>query len=80
MNAPLLGRWHPGRIGVWMSLAQFVYWSRTQLTIDVVPGWGAGFSLEAPTGNRFLIRALFSDEEAEALDAIPDCEERRHGR
>jgi len=63
-----------------MSLAQCVYWSRTQLTIDVVPGGGAGFSLEAPKGNRFLIRVLFSDEEAEALDASSDFEERRHGR
>ncbi len=55
-------------VPVWMSKAQFGYWSHTHLTIDVVPGRGAGFSLEAPEGVRFLIRSrLFSDEEAEAL-------------
>ena len=44
--------------------AQFEYWKHTHLTIDVVPGRGAGFSLEAPEGVRFLIRSrLFTDEE-----------------
>ena len=52
-----------------MSKAQFAYWSHTHLTIDVVPGRGAGFSLEAPTGNRFLIRSrLMSD--AESTEAV----------
>jgi uncharacterized protein (DUF779 family) len=51
-------------VPVWMSRAQFEYWSHTHLTIDVVPGRGAGFSLEAPHGVRFLIRSrLLSDEE-----------------
>ena len=55
-------------VPVWMSRAQFAYWSHTHLTIDVVPGRGAGFSLEAPTGNRFLIRSrLFTDDEAARL-------------
>jgi uncharacterized protein (DUF779 family) len=55
-------------VPVWMSLAQFGYWSHTHLTIDVVAGRGAGFSLEAPHGVRFLIRSrLFTDAEAEAL-------------
>jgi hypothetical protein len=58
------------RIPVWMSKAQFAYWSHTHLTIDVVPGRGAGFSLEAPTGHRFLIRSrVFSDQEMFALEA-----------
>ena len=57
---------------VWMSREQFDYWSHTHLTIDVVKGRGAGFSLEAPTGQRFLIRSrLFSDEEALRLDGSP---------
>jgi len=57
-------------VEVWMSREQFAYWSHTHLTIDLVPGRGAGFSLEAPTGNRFLIRSrLFTDEEAERLTA-----------
>ena len=56
------------RIPVWMSRSQFAYWSHTHLTIDVVPGRGAGFSLEAPLGVRFLIRSrLFTDEESELL-------------
>lgn len=56
------------RIPVWMSRAQFEYWKHTHLTIDVVDGRGAGFSLEAPEGRRFLIRSrLFTDAESEAL-------------
>jgi uncharacterized protein (DUF779 family) len=33
--------------------SQFAYWKHTHLTIDVVPGRGAGFSVEAPEGVRF---------------------------
>ncbi len=55
-------------VPVWMSRSQFEYWSHTHLTIDVVPGRGAGFSLEAPYGVRFLIRSrLFTEEESAAL-------------
>jgi uncharacterized protein len=54
----------------WMSAAQFEYWSHTHLTVDVVPGRGSGFSVEAPEGVRFLIRSrLFTDEEAGSLRA-----------
>jgi uncharacterized protein len=49
---------------------QYEYWKHTQLTIDVVPGRGSGFSLESPEGVRFLTRSrLFSDEESAALEA-----------
>jgi uncharacterized protein len=41
----------------WISAGQFAYWSHTHLTVDVVPGRGSGFSLEAPEGVRFLIRS-----------------------
>ncbi|MFF2620846.1 DUF779 domain-containing protein [Oerskovia jenensis] len=52
----------------WMSRNQFEYWSHTHLTVDVVPGRGSGFSVEAPEGVRFIIRSrLFSDEESAAL-------------
>ena len=52
----------------YMGAAQFEYWQHTQLIIDVVPGRGAGFSLEAPEGVRFLTRSrVFTDEEAAAL-------------
>jgi uncharacterized protein (DUF779 family) len=57
-------------VPVWMSRSQFAYWQHTHLTIDVVVGRGAGFSLEAPTGQRFLIRSrLLTDEEVTAFDA-----------
>ncbi|HEY8378142.1 MAG TPA: DUF779 domain-containing protein [Nannocystis sp.] len=36
---------------------QYARWRHTRLTLDVVPGRGAGFSLEAPDGVRFLIRS-----------------------
>jgi uncharacterized protein (DUF779 family) len=44
-------------VPVWMSKEQYAVWAHTHITIDVVKGRGAGFSLEAPTGNRFLIRS-----------------------
>ena len=54
----------PQPVPVWMSKEQFAYWRHTHLTIDLVPGRGAGFSLEGPTGFRFLIRSrLFTDAE-----------------
>jgi hypothetical protein len=55
-------------IPVWMSVSQYEYWKHTHLTIDVVPGRGAGFSVEAPEGVRFLIRSrLLTDAESEAF-------------
>jgi uncharacterized protein (DUF779 family) len=44
-------------VSFWMSTAQFGLWRHTHLTVDVVPGRGSGFSLEAPEGVRFLIRS-----------------------
>jgi len=53
---------------VFMGAAQFEYWRHTQLIIDVVPGRGAGFSLEAPEGVRFLTRSrVFTEAEAAEL-------------
>jgi hypothetical protein len=58
-------------ISVWMSESQFAYWRHTHLTIDVVPGRGSGFSVEAPEGVRFLIRSrLLTDEEVLELDGV----------
>ena len=58
----------PQAIPFWMSESQFAYWSHTHLTVDVVPGRGGGFSVESPTGQRFLIRSrLFTDEESAQL-------------
>lgn len=36
---------------------QWERWQHTRLTLDVVPGRGSGFSLEAPLGVRFLVRS-----------------------
>ncbi|MBC7442112.1 MAG: DUF779 domain-containing protein [Ramlibacter sp.] len=47
----------PQTIDFWMSAEQFEYWSHTFLSIDVVPGRGGGFSVEAPRGVRFLLRS-----------------------
>ncbi len=49
-------------IQVFISQAQFEYWKYTHITIDVVPGRGAGFSVEGPTGNRFIIRSRMLTE------------------
>jgi uncharacterized protein (DUF779 family) len=59
-------------VPVWMSKPQFEYWKHTHLTIDVVPGRGAGFSLEAPYGVRFLLRSrLLTNEELVGLGDLP---------
>lgn len=56
----------------WMSADQYEYWKHTHLTVDVVPGRGSGFSLEAPEGVRFLIRSrLLTDEEFLRLESAP---------
>ena len=55
----------------YMSGPQFEYWKHNHLTLDVVPGRGAGFSLEAPEGVRFLIRSrLFTDDELDDLAPV----------
>ena len=57
-------------VPVWMTRAQYEYWKHTHLTIDLVQGRGAGFSLEAPEGVRFLLRSrVLTDEEYGALHA-----------
>lgn len=58
-------------VPVWIGRAQYEAWKHTRLTIDAVPGRGAGFSLEGPEGMRFLTRSrLFTDEEAAALPRL----------
>ncbi|NVO84640.1 DUF779 domain-containing protein [Hymenobacter terrestris] len=59
-----------------MSAAQFEYWQHTQLTVDVVKGRGASFSLEIPLGVRFLIRSrIFTEEESKQMAPVYDGEE-----
>lgn len=55
----------------YMSRSQFEYWEHTHLIIDAVPGNGGMFSLERPTGLRFLTRSrLYGDEEWAAIEAL----------
>jgi uncharacterized protein (DUF779 family) len=62
----------PEPVTFWMSAGQFDRWRHTHLTVDVVPGRGSGFSLEAPEGVRFLIRSrLLTTAESDALDGRP---------
>ncbi|MDL9935402.1 DUF779 domain-containing protein [Gordonia sp. ABSL1-1] len=59
-------------VRVWINGDQFELWKHTQLILDVVAGRGAGFSLEAPEGVRFLSRArTFTPGEQAALAADP---------
>ncbi len=56
-----------GRADVWLGKIdgcdfyiakdQFEFWQHTELTIDVVPGRGASFSLEIPLGVRFVTKS-----------------------
>ena len=63
-------------VPVWISGPQYEAHyqgeQHTQLIIDVVPGRGGGFSLEAPEGVRFLSRGrVFTAEERTRLRATP---------
>ena len=58
-------------VPVWISGPQFDAWKHTQLILDVVPGRGSGFSVEAPEGVRFLSRGrAFTDVELAALAGV----------
>lgn len=59
-------------VPVWISAQQFATWRHTQLVLDVVPGRGAGFSLDAPEGVRLLTRSqVFNPAEVAALKDQP---------
>ena len=63
---------HLDGVPFYMGAEQFAYWQHTQLIIDCVPGNGGMFSLERPSGLRFLTRSrLFDDKESAWLDAHP---------
>ena len=81
-SAPMCYTWGEFKIGqrdvylgeiagcpLYIGGPQFEYWKHTHLIIDAVPGRGAGFSLEAPEGMRFLTRSrVFTDAEFEELE------------
>ena len=57
---------------VYIGGQQFELWRHTQLVLDAVPGRGAGFSLETPTGKRFITRSrVFDAAELDALGVAP---------
>jgi len=59
-------------VPVYIGGHQYEVWKHTQLLIDVVPGRGSGFSLEAPLGVRFLTRSRVFDEGEKAwLEGCP---------
>ncbi|WP_006244623.1 DUF779 domain-containing protein [Mycolicibacterium tusciae] len=62
----------PEGVPVWISGPQFEAWKHTQLVIDVVPGRGGGFSVEAPEGMRFLSRGrAYGNDENQLLNGQP---------
>ena len=68
----LLGRIHG--CPFYMARDQFELWQNTHLTVDVVKGRGASFSLEIPLGLRFVIHSrLFTDEEILDLDPVEEA-------
>jgi uncharacterized protein len=70
-NDVFLGRVGKNNVPFYIGGAQFEYWKHTALVIDVVPGRGSGFSVEAPEGVRFLtVSRVFTDDEAAELDAL----------
>ncbi len=53
-----------------MSADQFEYWKHTHLTVDITAGRGSSFSLEIPTGKRFVIKSrLLTEAEQAALSS-----------
>ena len=65
----LLGRIHG--CPFYMARDQFELWQNTHLTVDVVEGRGASFSVEIPLGLRFIIHSrLFTDEELAELPPV----------
>ncbi|MBL4678328.1 MAG: DUF779 domain-containing protein [Mucilaginibacter sp.] len=60
----------------WMSKDQFEYWQHTQLTVTITKGRGSSFSIEIPTGYRFMIDSrLFTDDELKDLEPVGYVEE-----
>ena len=68
----LLGNIHG--CNFYMSKDQFEHWKDTHLTVDVVAGRGASFSLEIPLGVRFLIKSrLYTQKESRSLKPVTTC-------
>ncbi|KRH78677.1 MAG: hypothetical protein B7Z60_02615 [Ferrovum sp. 37-45-19] len=60
-----------GGIPFYMHRSQFLYWQHTHLIIDAISGNGGMFSLERPTGKRFITRSrLYTEEELKELSPL----------
>ena len=60
----------------WMSKDQFEYWQHTQLTIGITKGRGSSFSIEIPTGYRFMIHSrMFNEDELGQLEPVSFLED-----
>jgi uncharacterized protein len=55
----------------WMNQDQFELWRYTQLCIDITAGRGSSFSLEIPTGYRFITKSrIYTEDELSQLEAL----------
>lgn len=65
-NDVLLG--HIESVPFYISADQYEYWKYSQLIIDISKGRGSSFSLESPTGKRFVTKSrLFNEAELAQL-------------
>ncbi|MDN6351578.1 MAG: DUF779 domain-containing protein [Yaniella sp.] len=44
-------------VGFWVGKPHFIYIRGSHITLEVVDGRGAGFSVETPEGKRFIMRS-----------------------
>lgn len=52
----------------WMNKDQFELWQYTELCIDITAGRGSSFSLEIPTGFRFITKSrIYTEAELDQL-------------
>lgn len=55
----------------YMAADQFEYWKHTHLTLDVIAGRAAGFSLESTLDMGFIIHSrLFTEAELQDLEPV----------
>lgn len=58
----------------YMAGDQFAYWQHTHLTLDVMPGRAAGFSLESTLDMGFIIHSrLFTEAELQDLEPVSNA-------
>lgn len=61
-----------GNCPFYISKGQYKFFKNSQLTVDVIAGRGASFSLEVPLGIRFIVKSrLFTEFEASLAPESP---------